>query len=246
MVKGISSHPRLSCCITCQRNPAHRNWYSYWHSHRPWAWVPKQRSQSQTSGRNTGAWCYRMTFSYIVRCCLRSLHTLFHLRAQKIATKNVCMYSMFLKCNAIFTLLLLPSFNHRFPKLFPQCKSKRHSNSVSYLPVLLKSSQQLVVTLYFSEFRLTSCTIFEGSVLIDLKIYESGNPWALAHSLTEIIRFCWFHKFNWRGRIKCLITTRTQGCNGQEDLSPGATCVTAHLKCLSPSIRPKYAEKSAE
>jgi hypothetical protein len=48
----------------------------------------------------------------------------------------------------------------------------------------------------FSKFTLTSCTTFEGSVLIDLKIYESGNPWALAHSLTEIIRFCWFHKFN--------------------------------------------------
>ena len=102
----------------------------------------------------------------------------------------------FLKGNAIFTLLLLPSFNHRFPKLFPQCKSKRHSNGVSYLPVLLKSSQQLV-TLYFQNSqRLTSCTICEGSVLIDLKIYESGNPCALAHSLTEIIRFCWFHMFN--------------------------------------------------
>ena len=56
---------------------------------------------------------------------------------------------MFLKSNAPFALLLLPSFNHRFPELFPQCKSKRHSNSVSYLPVLLNSSQQLVVTIYF-------------------------------------------------------------------------------------------------
>lgn len=73
-----------------------------------------------------------------------------HFKAQ-IVTKNVCMYGMFLKSNAFFTFLLLPSFDHRFPKLFPQCKSKRHSNGVSYLPVLLKSSPQLVVALYFSK-----------------------------------------------------------------------------------------------
>jgi hypothetical protein len=70
---------------------------------------------------------------------------------------------------------------------------------------LLKSSgQQLVVRLHIQS-RLTSFTIFVGSVLVDLKIYESGNPWALAHSLTETMRFCWFHRFNWKGEIKGLI-----------------------------------------
>ena len=42
-----------------------------------------------------------------------------------------------LKSDAPFTLLLFPSFDHRFPKCFSQCKSKRHRNSISYLPVLL-------------------------------------------------------------------------------------------------------------
>ena len=154
---------------------------------------------------------------------------------------------MLLKSNAIFTLLLLPSFDHRFPKLFPQCKSKRHSNGISYLPDLLKSSQQLVLTVYFQFTKKTYVLHDFRRICIDrlknIRIRKSLCSCAFPYGNNTLLLIS---QVQLKGGIKGLIKTRTQGCSGQEDLSPGATCVTAHLKCLSPSIRPKYAEQSAD
>ena len=77
---------------------------------------------------------------------------------------------------------------------------------------------------------------------------ESENPRALGSSIFP----CWNNTFSMlsqvqsKGQNQRFKKTCTQGRNGQEDLSPAATFVIAHLKWSSSSTQPKYTEQSAE